>query len=502
MSTPEQMTPGDSGTGDGSPRSGQPEMTATASPAREPQASAAAGRVRRAHRFLVPILFVLATLTLFGGAFAVWVNRQALNTDNWTTTSGKLLANKKIDDALGAYLVNQVFTGDVQAAVQQKLPAQLQGLAGPASAAVKQLAERAAPELLANPNVQAVWVQANRAAHKELLRVINGGGPVVSTKAGVVTLNLHQLVGQLASNLGVQSQVAAVQSKLQGSTGAQARTLAQQKLGITLPPASGQLVIMRANQLKTAQDIAGAVKSLAIVLPALAIVLFALAVWFARDRRRRALRTAGWCFVVVGVLLLLIRRVGGNQIVNSLVKVPSNKPAVHEVWNIATSLLFAIAVALIVYGVIFALAAWLAGPTRPARAIRQTLAPSLRESPAMAYGIAGGLLLLLVAWGPTPAFRQIAWICLFAALLALGVTMLRRQTAAEFPDAQSGDALRELRERRAPVGAPRPMAPEPEKAAGASPTLAELDHLVEMHDRGALSDSEFAAAKTKVMNGL
>jgi hypothetical protein len=442
-----------------------------ASPASESQAPSVAGRVKRAHRFLVPILLVLATLTLFGGAFAVWVNRQALNTDNWTTTSSKLLANKQIDDALGAYLVNQVFTGDVQAAVQQKLPAQLQGLAGPAAAALRQLAERAAPQLLANPNVQAIWVQANRAAHKELIRIINGGGPVVSTKAGVVTLNLHQLVGQLAGNLGVQSQVAAAQSELQGSTGAQARTLAQQKLGITLPPASGQLVIMRANQLKTAQDIAGAVKSLAIVLPVLAIVLFALAVWLARDRRRRALRTAGWCFVVVGVLLLLIRRVGGNEIVNSLVKVPSNKPAVHEVWNIATSLLFAIAVALIVYGVIFALAAWLAGSTRPARAIRQTLAPGLRESPGMAYGVAGGLLLLLVAWGPTPAFRQIAWICLFAALVALGVTMLRRQTAAEFPDAQSGDALRELRERRAPARRRSPRRPRPSTPRALAPRL-------------------------------
>jgi hypothetical protein len=79
--------------------------------------------------------------------------------------------------------------------------------------------------------------------------------------------------------------------------------------------------------------------------------------------------------------------------------------------------------------------------------------------------------------------------------------MLRRQTAAEFPDAQSGDALRELRERRAPAQAPEPAAPAPEHAAGTSPTLAELDHLVELHSRGALSDREFAAAKTKVMNG-
>ena len=71
-------------------------------------------------------------------------------------------------------------------------------------------------------------------------------------------------------------------------------------------------------------------KSLAIVLPALAILLFALAIWLARGRRRQALRTAGWCFVVVGVLLLLVRRVGGNEIVDSLVKVPSNEAAVHQ----------------------------------------------------------------------------------------------------------------------------------------------------------------------------
>ena len=74
-----------------------------------------------------------------------------------------------------------------------------------------------------------------------------------------------------------------MQSKLQGATGASARAAAQQKLGITLPPANGQLVIMRSNQLKTAQDIANAVKHLAIVLPALAILLFALAVYLAGD---------------------------------------------------------------------------------------------------------------------------------------------------------------------------------------------------------------------------
>ena len=255
---------------------------------------------------------------------------------------------------------------------------------------------------------------------------------------------------QLAADLGVSSQVAAAQAKLQGASGAQAKAQLQQRLNITVPSTSGRLVIMRSDELKTAQDVAGAVKSLAIGLPALAIVLFALAIWLARGRRRQALRSAGWCFVVVGALLLLVRRVGGNEIVDSLVKVPANEAAVHQAWTIATSLLFAIAVALSVYGVVFALAAWLGGPTRSARFLRKLAAPELRESPAVAYAAAGGLLLALVIWGPTPAFRQLAWILLFAALLALGVTVLRRQTAAEFPGVQRGDAMRTAA--RAPGG--------------------------------------------------
>ena len=201
------------------------------------------------------MLLVLATIIGIPAAFAVWVNRQALNTSNWSSTSGKVLEDKKVQTALSAYLVHELFTNvNVSADLQQVLPKQLQPLAGPAAAGLQQLAGTPAPKLLASPQAQALWVQANVAAHKELLKVLNGGGPVVSTKSGVVTLNLHTLVSQLAATLGVSSQVAAVQSKLQGSSGASARATAQKKLGITLPPANGQLVIMR---VKSARDRAG-----------------------------------------------------------------------------------------------------------------------------------------------------------------------------------------------------------------------------------------------------
>ena len=63
------------------------------------------------------------------------------------------------------------------------------------------------------------------------------------------------------------------------------------ELSATLPPTSGQITIMRASQLKTAQDIAKAIRGLAIVLPTIALLLFALALWLAHGRRRSTLRS-------------------------------------------------------------------------------------------------------------------------------------------------------------------------------------------------------------------
>jgi Short C-terminal domain len=469
-----------------------------------PQPTSRAAPVgRKVHRFLVPGLLVLATVIGIAATFAIWVNRQALNTSNWSSTSSKILEDKQVQTALSAYLVHELFANvDVSAELQTVLPKQLQPLAG-----------QLAPKVLASPVVQAAWVQANIAAHKELLRVLNGGGPVVSTRSGVVSLNLHTLVSQLAATVGLSSQVAAVQSKLQGSAGATVRAAAQQKLGVTLPPASGQVVILRSNELKTAQDIANAVKSLAIVLPALAIGLFALAVYLARGRRRRTLRTTGWCFVLIGAALLLIRRVAGDAVVNGLVKISSNKPAAHQVWNIGTSLLRDIAVAMIAYGIVIVASAWLAGPTRPATRIRKALAPALRDSPAVAYATVGGLLVLLVLISPTPAFRNVVWILLFAVLLAFGVTMLRRQTAVEFAGIQHGQARRDFRNQRARHT--RKTAPPPAPAgdativgsAGSNTALAPssgrvdtLERLGALRASGAITDDEFAAEKAYVMN--
>ncbi|MFZ0383222.1 MAG: SHOCT domain-containing protein, partial [Solirubrobacteraceae bacterium] len=201
-------------------------------------------------------------------------------------------------------------------------------------------------------------------------------------------------------------------------------------------------------------------------------------------------------------------------VVNGLVKVPSNKPAVHDIWSIGTSLLYNIAVAAIVCGIVVVAAAWLAGSTRPATAIRRFLAPSLRDQPAVAYSVVGVVLLLVVLWGPLPAFRNIWWVLAFAGLLAVGVTMLRRQTAREFPGIERGDALPDYQAQPADVragnavaqplavtettiGTPHGTVPAPAPTMGRVETL---ERLAALRDSGAITSDEYQAEKKLAMN--
>src|SRR4051794_26951719 len=102
----------------------------------------------KGRRRLVGVLVTLAVLTGFLAVLATWVHRQALNTNNWTNTSTKLLEDPKIRDALSAYLVDQLFTNvDVAGELQAVLPPRAQPLAGPVSGFLRELANRAAPEL-------------------------------------------------------------------------------------------------------------------------------------------------------------------------------------------------------------------------------------------------------------------------------------------------------------------------------------------------------------------
>ncbi len=69
----------------------------------------AAGVSGKVHRFVVPGLLVLATVIGIAATFAIWVNRQALDTSNWSATSSKILQDEQVQTALSAYLVRELY---------------------------------------------------------------------------------------------------------------------------------------------------------------------------------------------------------------------------------------------------------------------------------------------------------------------------------------------------------------------------------------------------------
>src|SRR5271170_8428190 len=120
-----------------------------------PSQAQAPASAPHARHWGINAIFVLAVIVGVLAVLAVWVNRQVLNTDNWTNTSSRLLADPKIEAAVGNLLVNQLFSSvDVAAEIRSVLPSQVSGLAAPATAGLRTLAIQVAPQVLSTATVQ------------------------------------------------------------------------------------------------------------------------------------------------------------------------------------------------------------------------------------------------------------------------------------------------------------------------------------------------------------
>src|SRR5689334_13560658 len=107
-------------------------------------AEAAQVRAPSSHRFAATVLVVLGTICAVFAVAAIWVNRQALDTNNWTKASSQLLQDNAIRTQLSAFLVDQLYSNvDVAGEIRTALPAQAQPLAGPAAGALRNVAQDA-----------------------------------------------------------------------------------------------------------------------------------------------------------------------------------------------------------------------------------------------------------------------------------------------------------------------------------------------------------------------
>jgi hypothetical protein len=451
----------------------------------------------RGRRRTVKALVVVGSILAFVSVFAIWIERQALNTDDWVHTSDRLIQNKTVRSALGNYLVEQLYSNvDVERELEEILPGETTKFAGPLSGLVRQAAPGGVEKVLETSTAQGLWEDANRSAHEQLLAVLENKKEAVETSGGNVTLNLGSLVTNLAQQVGIGANLAE-----------------------KLPADAGQITVLRSDQLKTAQNIAVAVKGLALVLSLLTFLAFGAAIYLSRDERWVTVLFCGIGLVAAGFAVVVAREVAGGIVVDQLVVNENVKPAAEETWSIATSLMTSIATTVIIVGLLFGLAGWLASPTGSARASRRFLAPALYDYPVYVYT---GLVLIVAIYllsAPSQNLRSFLTTLAVAGLAAFGIHELRRQSHDENPDASYEAFFGKTKERM--VGAvksanlgerasklrlPEVRRPDGDGAGGGGRVeedarLERLAKLGELREKGVLSDDEFAAEKAKLLGG-
>jgi hypothetical protein len=461
----------------------------------------------RGRRRVVRALVVLGSFLAFLSVFAIWTERQALNTDDWVHTSGRLLENETIRAALSDYLVDQLYENvDVRKELEEILPGDTKDLAGPAAGGLRQVAGQGAEKALETSTAQGLWEEANRTTHEQLLAVLENKKEAVETENGDVKLNLGSLLTNLAEQVGIGEDLAE-----------------------KLPPDAAQIEILKSDELKTAQDIAVAIKGLALLLSILTLAAFGAAIYLSRDGRWVTVLLSGIGLIAAGFAVVVVRHIAGGIVVDQLVTAESATPAGEAAWDIGTSLMTSIAKTVIIVGILFLAAGWLASPTAGARTTRRYMAPTLRLHPAYVYT---GLALVVCFYfltGPTQGLRTFLTTLIVAAMAAFGINELRKQTEEELPGATYDATFGRTRDKMVnavkdahiseKVGeqASKLRLPEKRQSAGEedgaeAPTailppnpddarLERLERLGSLRDKGVLTEDEFAAEKARLLGG-
>jgi len=262
------------------------------------------------------------------GTIVVWVDDQALDTDEWVATSARLLDEDDIREAIA--------TRVVEAFVRPQLR--------PAALA-------AAGAVLDRPDTRRIWEEANRVAHRQIVALLDDDAAALRVAGGDVVLDLRPLRAVLRRELG---------ENLGGNA------------------AAGRIVVLRAGRLEPAQDAVKAVRDVSSLVLFAVPLLALLAIGLARGMRLRVLGVLAAGTVVVGVILLILRRVAGELVVAELTG-SATRDAGLSAWSVGTDGLRESAVRLIVAGAVVLVASVAAGPLMHAHRGRREQSASIGE---------------------------------------------------------------------------------------------------------------------------
>jgi hypothetical protein len=298
---------------------------------------------------LIVIGCLLAPVSVLG----VWAANQVSNTDRYVANIEPLIHEPAIQNALTDKITIQItkhlnvvgFANQAATALTSRgLPrvgTLLKTFAPSLASAIAGFIHTQVHKIVTSPAIANAWIQVNRVAHAQLVKVLSGqGGGSITTSNGQVILDLTPFVNIVKQDL-VKRGLSIVNS---------------------LPPIHPTIALFSSKTLVQAQTLYRLINTLKWVLPFLSLALIALGVYVAR-RHRRALVGAGLGFagsmVLLGAILAIFRGVYINSVPNSLV--PSDAAA--AAFDTMVRFIKEGLRVLLVVGLVVAIAAFFTGPS-------------------------------------------------------------------------------------------------------------------------------------------
>ncbi len=299
------------------------------------------------------VLIVIGCLLAPVSVLGVWAANQVSNTDRYVANIEPLIHEPAIQNALTDKITIQItkhlnvvgFANQAATALTSRgLPrvgTLLKTFAPSLASAIAGFIHTQVHKIVTSPAIANAWIQVNRVAHAQLVKVLSGqGGGSITTSNGQVILDLTPFVNIVKQDL-VKRGLSIVNS---------------------LPPIHPTIALFSSKTLVQAQTLYRLINTLKWVLPFLSLALIALGVYVAR-RHRRALVGAGLGFagsmVLLGAILAIFRGVYINSVPNSVV--PSDAAA--AAFDTMVRFIKEGLRVLLVVGLVVAIAAFFTGPS-------------------------------------------------------------------------------------------------------------------------------------------
>ncbi|MEZ0113431.1 hypothetical protein ABH920_007461 [Catenulispora sp. EB89] len=338
-----------------------PPLPPASTPAPAPTpAENPAPRTHRIRSTAAALLLTLAAVLSPLAVASVWMANEVADTDRYVATVAPLAQDPAVQTAItnrvSTAIVNQLDVKDMVGTVtdalasalpnRPKLDSALQNLSGALVGGVDDFVQQVVQKVVTSSAFPALWDQANRAAHTALVHALTGSSGVVGSANGQVTVNLAPIVDAAKQRLVAAGVPAAA----------------------NIPDVNATIVVAQTDALHKARTGFNLLRILGDWLPPIVVVLFVAGVLLAVRRRRAFVR--GQVGIAVATALVGAGLWIGRHLYRDHLPPDVNVDAAMVLYDTIVRFLHKTVRTITVLALVLALGAYLTGPARLARNVR------------------------------------------------------------------------------------------------------------------------------------